>query len=168
MGSHAEEKSQTGYRGIGGQRGQSPQEDWVLMGERARGENRRRRNIAHHPVCTRQAAREWRLRQAANRKEAKDLEKLPNVNSILEEKDADEESNPGRCGPHTPTTVHVPPSEVVRDLAVSARDRILGLFRSDLRPQPLTGHDVMFLCCCSSSSFVWPVAQRCTLDTLRA
>ena len=53
----------------------------VVMGERARGEDRRRRDITHHPVSfwrhrIRQAAREWRLRQAANRRAAKDLDKL--------------------------------------------------------------------------------------------
>ena len=78
MGSHAEEKSQTRYRAIGSQHWQSAQEDWVVMGERARGENRRRRKLAHHPVsrgllesqhC--QAAREWRLRQAAEQKSSK-------------------------------------------------------------------------------------------------
>ena len=55
----------------------------MVMGESTRGENSRRRKVACHPVSRRplettirQAAREWRLRQAAIRKTAKDLEKL--------------------------------------------------------------------------------------------
>ena len=49
----AKKKDQTRHRGLGSQRRQSAQATWVVMGERARGENSRRRKIAHHPSVQR-------------------------------------------------------------------------------------------------------------------
>ena len=53
MGSHAEEKSHTRYRGIGSQHWQSAQEDWVVMGERARGENEKKEKACTSPSVQR-------------------------------------------------------------------------------------------------------------------
>ena len=50
VGSHAKKKDQTRCRGLGSQRRQSAQATWVVMGERARGENSIRRKFACHPV----------------------------------------------------------------------------------------------------------------------
>ena len=116
MGSHVKKKDQTRYRGLGCQRRQSAQATWVVvMGERARGQNSRRRKFACHPVPRRileaQNSASGARMEAPTSSKQKSSKRLgetrhSNVHPTAEGEDTDEhperttESDPGRCGSH--------------------------------------------------------------------